>query len=196
MKGQRRRPHRPVLVVALAVAGMLALLLVAGPAQAIPRELRSSSRPWFATFGLGPAIRIDDMPTQMKLEQAIGYHFFGKGSGPALGGVLTESFGNHFYQIGIGLRFWWDIQPVAGLGLYLAPMMQIGWSLFGWETNCPANWNCDDTANYFDWQIGFEPRLVIGDRGIVFFRFVTLNPFFGNNVGLRYDLVFGGGVTF
>ncbi|PIE19428.1 MAG: hypothetical protein CSA65_02555 [Proteobacteria bacterium] len=165
----------------------------AGSAEAVPRVVRASTRPWFATFGFGPAIRLDELPNQFKIEQVIGYHFFGKGEGPALGGAITQAFGDGWFNIGLGLRFWWDIQPVRGLGLYLAPFMHVGWSLFSYN-ECPRNVDC--TRNLFDWQIGFEPRLVLGDRGMIFWRLVAINPLFGQTVGARYDMLFGGGVTF
>jgi hypothetical protein len=180
---------RRVLVLIVVVFALGA----AAPAEAIPRVVRSSTRPWFATFGFGPAIKIDDLPNQFKLEQVIGYHFMGRGDGPALGGAVFQAFGDEWFNVGLGLRFWWDIQPVSGLGLYLAPYMHIGWSLFSYG-DCPRNADC--TQNYFDWQIGFEPRLVLGDRGMIFWRFVVINPLFGQHIGARYDMMFGGGVTF
>lgn len=178
---------------ALFVLSLLLLFAFIRQAEAIPRVVRPSTRPWFATFGFGPAIKIDDLPNQFKIEQVIGYHFMGTGEGPALGGAVFQAFGDEVFNIGLGLRFWWDIQPVDGLGLYLAPFMHVGWSLYS-ANDCPRNADC--TANFFDWQFGFEPRLVLGDRGMIFWRFVVINPLFGQRIGARYDMMFGGGVTF
>jgi hypothetical protein len=171
--------------------GLAALFGLIAPAQAYPPMVQPSTRPMFATFGFGPSILIEPgSGTQFKITQAFGYHLFGGGEGPAIGAALEEAFGEGITRFQIGPKFWWDIQPAAGLGLYLAPTFKLGYML---ATN-------GDSAHYFNFQFGFEVKMVLGNRGLVFFRPFTLDMGAGGVDGARfgagYDLMFGGGVTF
>ena len=142
-------------------------------------------------FDIGPAINLDNMPTQFKMTQAFLWHFFGTGEGPALGAAVEESVGHHSFTFQLGPRFRWDIQPVAGLGLYLSPLAQVGYAFNTWSTH-----HFDDTNHFFNFKFGFEPRLVLGDRGVIYWRVFTVDMFIGDSVGVRWDMLFGGGVTF
>lgn len=170
------------------------LLLFGGreAAGAVPRLLRAGTRPWVAKFGIGPAIRLDDIQTHFKMSQEIGYHLMGRGTGPALGFVLGESFGEDGVVFQVGPSFWWDIQPVRGLAFFLAPRFQVGYALYGLDRG-PQR---DATYHFFDMQMAFELSLVLDNRGVLFFRPFSMNMFVGDFFGARYDLVFGGGVTF
>ncbi len=90
-----------------------------------------------------------------------------------------------------GAKFWWDIQFAEDLAIFYTPSVKLGYALatFG------------NTAHAFNFQFGLvEGRVVLGDRGVVFFKPVSLDMFAGDFGGpsfvMRYDLMFGGGVTF
>lgn len=179
-------------LAALAVA--CGLLLAAPPATAaVPPELRPVTRAFFANFALGPAIRVDDLPTQLKLIEEVGFHLQGGMEGPAIGLSLAQSFGDSAFGLQVGPKFWWDLQPVAGLGLYIAPMAQVGYALLSFDAPRRGR---DETASYFDLQFGCEVRLAINDRAIVTYRPFTIDILAGEHVGVRYDMMFGGGVVF
>jgi len=181
---------------ALAALLLLGSLAVSRPALAsVPPELRAATRAFFANFALGPAIRVDDAPTQLKLLQEVGFHLQGGMEGPAIGLSLAQSFGDSVFGLQIGPKFWWDVQPVAGLALYIAPMAQVGYALLSFDGG-GGRFGRGATANYFDLQFGCEVRLVINDRALVSYRPFTLDILAGERVGVRYDMMFGGGVIF
>jgi len=189
-------------------------MATASPARAIPSVLRAGSRPMFASFHLGPAIELTgDWGSQLKIGQEFGYHFSGRFEGPALGISVEESFTNCTAASGVdcvsvelGPKLWWDFALVPGLGLYLTPMVRLGFThvhisatIFGQDF--------DGAANAFGIQLGLAVRLLLGDRGLVFFRPITMDMAIGgpdddlkqvydDHFGMRWDLVFGGGVTF
>jgi len=147
----------------------------------------------FVTFGVGPSIGLSYSGTQVKLAQDFGYHFFGDGSGPALGAEISEAFGHSIFRFQVGPKFWWDIQPSSSLGLYLAPTAQLGYAHLASSGG--------GSANAFDMQFGFEARLVLGDRGMLYVRPVGIDILIGGNsygsdTATIYDLAVGGGVTF
>lgn len=176
------------------IAGCLTLALTAAPdtAEANPM-IRPATHGWFATFGMGPAIKIELAPTQFALEQAVGYHFSGTGAGPALGLALAESFGDYYFAFSAGARFWWDIQPSPAYGLYLAPYAQLGVAIGSVSSSVCAQ-DCTDAA--FNMQFGFEVRLALVNRAIVFFRPIAMDMFIRDPFLMRYNLMFGGGVYF
>lgn len=164
---------------------------------AVPKVLRSGTRPFFATFSFGPAINVVDHVDQFKIIQDFGFHFSGNSSGPALGASLAESFGRNWFTLQIGPKFWWDIQPIDGVGFYLAPMAQLGYALSTSSNPRSGPFNgLGRTEHFMNIQIGFEGKLILGDRGMVLFRIFTLDMFAGESFAMRYDLMFGGGVTF
>ncbi len=184
---------------ALAVA-FFSVLLSAVPAQAVPPILRPGTRPWWASLQMGGAIlarpRVSEVCTpffgcvggagwldQFKLVEEIGYHFSGNASGPAIAFDLQESFnGPVFFEM--GPKFVWDIPIIQDLGLYLSPSGMIGYAYI------------EGGTHKFDLQIGFEGKLMLADRAYVFFRPFTLDFLISDDLILRYDIMFGGGVTF
>ncbi len=187
-----RRASRPLLAAIALPLIVAALTFAPRPANArTPRLLRAGTNPFVFKFGIGPALRIDDVPTQFRMTQEIGYHLMGGGDGPVLGFSFAEAFGRNAVTFQLGPDFWYDIQPVRGLGLYLAPMFHVGYSLLSFEAG-----RNDVTYHFFDIRFGFEISLVLGNRGVVFFRPFEMNMFVGDWFGARYDLLFGGGVTF
>jgi hypothetical protein len=181
---------RGIGIRSILVAFVLLMAVTSMPttAEAIPPALRPSTRPMFATFALGPAIEISDSWTQFKLEQAFGYHFFGGGSGPAIGGAISEAFGKGVFVFSVAPRFWWDIQPVQGLGLYIAPFAQLGFAIAS---------GSGDSRAFFNMQFGVEPRLVINNRIMVFWKIMAFDINIGGDFSpIRYDMLFGAGATF
>jgi hypothetical protein len=193
---------------------LLAGLTLSPAARAVPSVLRASTRPMFASFHLGPAIEITgDWGSQLKIGQEFGYHFSGRFEGPALGLSVEESFTNctpvsdvSCVSFEVGPKFWWDFALVPGMGIYLAPMVRLGFThvhisatVFGQDY--------DGAANAFGIQLGLALRLVLGDRGLVYFRPITMDMAIGGadddlervydeNFAMRWDLVFGGGFVF
>lgn len=183
-----------LLVLSVVIAG--AVTGVSRTAEAIPPVLREGTRPFVFQGGLGPAINLTGHGTQFKMEQVFGYHFFGTSEGPCLGGALEESFGNNFFTFQIGPRFWWDIQPVAGLGLYLAPLAQLGYQVATFDDGFLGRFRRSFTYHAFNMKFGFEVKLVLGDRGVVYFRPFSIDMFIQDHFSARWDIMMGGGVTF
>jgi hypothetical protein len=188
--------------VATFLMGLSFILMSTAASAQTPPILRPGTHPMWATLGMGPAIKLKDSATQFKLAPAFGYHFNGTFAGPAIVGEMQLAFGNSVTNFVIGPKFAWDIQPKADLGLLLSPTAMIGYSyssvsvcfgggFFGNEV-------CESAGtSAFDIQFGFEGKLVLGDRGLVFFRPLTIDiQANGDGVGVRYDLMFGGGAIF
>lgn len=175
----------------LSVATLAILVGVAAPAEAIPPVLRPGTRPMWAAFSFGPAINVTKSVTQFKLIETFGYHFSGTASGPAIAVDIQESFGEGITALELAPKFVWDIQIVDGLGFYLSPAAALGYVHAG---------GGGYSYNGFTMQFIFEGKLVLGDRGMVFFR-----PFSFDLLGVgngsftmtaRYDMMWGGGVIF
>jgi len=184
------------LLAASAITAFMAISGLSASAEAaIPPALREGTRAWFASFSIGPAIKVDDVPSQFKMIQEVGYHFWGGAEGPAFGGAISQSFGDSgnvdYFTFSLGPKFWWDFALVSGLGLYLSPFAELGYALVN------ASFRGNDTTNHFlHMQYGIEGKLVINNRGLVFFRPFSMDFFIGEFFGVRYDMMFGGGVMF
>jgi hypothetical protein len=91
------------------------------------------------------------------------------------------------------VKLWWDIQPSDELALYISPTLKAGYALF----HVDAGPFGDATDHAFNAQAGVAGRLVLGDRGMIFFRPFTLDTFIDEDgVLLTYDVMIGGAVTF
>lgn len=183
--------------VALAMLTLLVVMATASVSSAIPPVLRSSTNPMWAAFKFGPAVDLKDAPTQFKLVQTFGYHFQGTGSGPAIAIDLQEGFGDHWTTFMIVPRFVYDIPIVSGLGLYLSPSGGFGFALG--SADC-GDYDCD-MAKGLTLQFAFEGKLSLADRALVFFRpfCIEITPWSWRDewtTSVRYELLFGGGVTF
>jgi hypothetical protein len=180
--------NRPLVATAVAL-----FVSATSPESAEAQDiLAPGTRPMFAALGLGPAILVAPSSggfTQFKLEQEFGYHFSGDSSGPALGLAISESFGGGGFIFQPGPKFWWDIQ-IGDYAIYVSPQAKLGYALI----------SGGGTAHAFNWQLGAEGRIILGDRGLLFFRPLAFDFFAGDAIGgsfaMRYDLMFGGGVTF
>jgi hypothetical protein len=180
------------------VLSLFALTVLIGsalPAQAIPPILRPGTRPMWASGAFGPAINLSDAWGQFKLTQTFGYHFSGTAAGPAIAIDLQESFGQHLTTFELVPNFVWDIAIVDGLGLYLSPSAGLGFVHVGADGY--------SGSNGLTLQFGFAAKLILGDRGMVFFRPINIDILMGDsggNVGwqtrARWDMLWGGGVIF
>jgi hypothetical protein len=191
-----QRVSRLALFATAAVASAM-VTLPSATADAAPEVLRPGTRPWWFAGGFGPSIHVANSFggrgrggfggfTQFMLTQEIGGHFSGEFEGPALGAHLSESFGSGVFRFTVGPRFWWDIQVVDDLGLYITPDAQIGYTLYSGF----------GTAHNVNLQFGAAGRLILGDRGMVFARIVAFDFNFGDiPMILTYNLILGGGVT-
>ncbi|MCC6523958.1 MAG: hypothetical protein IT373_14965 [Polyangiaceae bacterium] len=167
--------------------------------------LRPGTRPWFFAGGFGPSILLEGRggyyygpgrcfglgcrggrgDTQFMLQFEIGYHFSGDSSGPALGLATDLGFGGPF-RAEPGLKFWYDIGPIADMGIYITPTVQLGYGYI----------NQSGDAHAFNVQIGTSLRIVLGDRGLVYVQPFCADIHAKTNVLLTHNIIFGGGVTF
>ena len=178
--------HRYVVCGAFVVATLLSG--VRAEAE-VPPTLRPGTRPMFFHFQIGPSIGLVKTSTQFMMTQEFGWHFNGTSEGPAIGGAISESFGSGAVGFSITPKFWWDIQPLDTLGLYLTPYAQLGYLLFGATGG-------GGTAHFFNIHFGFMMKLMLGDRGFVSFQPFSLDMGAGDTFVMRYNLLFGGGATF
>jgi hypothetical protein len=150
--------------------------------------LRPGTRSMSAMFSVAPALALDSgLHTQVKLGQGFAWHPSGDSSGLAFGGEIQESLGSSAFMLTMGPKVWYDIQISDALGIYLAPSVLVG---FGYVSG-------GGTSTFgFDMQMGFEAKMLIQDRGMIFFRPITLDIAVADRAAVRWDLVFGGGVTF
>lgn len=177
-----------VLVIALAFPAAAQAEELHGSPSKAAMMLRPGTRSMAAIFSVAPAFALDNnLSTQVKLGQAFAWHLSGDSSGFAVGGELQESLGGSAFVFNVGPKAWYDIQVSEALGVYLAPSVMMGlayasgggYSSFG-----------------FDMQFGFEAKMLLQDRGMIFFRPMTIDIAIGEQAAVRWDLVFGGGVTF
>lgn len=162
------------------------------PAASRRSLVAPSSRAMFATFSLAPAFGLSTYSaTQLKLAQSFGYHVGGGGEGFAIGAEIQESLGGHAFAFNVGPKAWYDFAVARDLGVYIAPTVMMG---LGYAS-VDGYWSSVSSVG-FDMQFGVDVKVVLADRGLVFVRPVTIDIAIGDAVALRYDLVFGGGVTF
>jgi hypothetical protein len=163
------------------------VLTAAATAHAEDDLIAPGTRPMWAALALGPAIGIKPSGvTQFKLEQEFGYHFQGDSSGPAVGFNIGESFGDGLTVIQPGGKFWWDIAILEDKAIYLSPSAKLGYGgFFG-----------GGSFHTFNWQLAVEGKVVLADRAVLYFRPFALDFFAGSEFVVRYDIMFGGGVTF
>jgi hypothetical protein len=167
--------------------------------------------PFFATVQLGPALEVaGDWGTQLKIGQEFGYHFSGGQTGFALGLSLEESFGNCTEASGVscislqaGPKMWWDFQPIADVPFFLAPSLRLAFV----HVRVDADGLGTGTFTGAGLQVAFEARYIISERMILFARPITLDFIAGgsnrelgyvydDNIAMRYDITFGGGIAF
>jgi hypothetical protein len=170
--------------------------------------------PYFATVHLGPAMEVaGDWGTQFKIGEDFGYHLDGGSSGLAIGISLEESFGNCTEGQGVscfsfqaGPKVWYDYQVSDSIPLFLSPSARLAFSHVRVSAS-GFGYSVSGGFTGVGMQFGLEARYLLGERGILFFRPVTIDMIVGDsdedlariyddNVAVRYDLTFGGGLTF
>lgn len=135
----------------------------------------------------GPSYRLKNIANQFKFAQIYGYRLSERGHGPYIGVALEESFGNGTLSIQVFPRFGWDIRPFSSVAFYLSPYIGLG---YGYVSG-----GVDD--HYFGFQFGFEPKMVFDKRYVLFARAYSSDFFIrASDYGVRYDLLFGAGLTF
>ncbi|HHH10471.1 MAG TPA: hypothetical protein ENK23_00125 [Sorangium sp.] len=180
--------NRPLTTRLLLAAAAATGLTLAAPDAVAGDILAPGTRPMWVAGAIGPTLGISNLTVnQFKLEQEFGYHFSGDSSGPAIGASIGESFGSGFTVLTPGAKFWWDIQIIDDMAIYVSPSAKLGYGgFFGGGTSVSA----------FNWELAAEGKVVLGDRGMLFFRPVGVDFFADDNgLAVRYDIMLGGGVT-
>lgn len=191
--------------------GSLALaagLLTSDSAHADAQDIiPESTRPMFFTVGVGPTFyglgaRGDLRGEHGQIGFDFGYHFSGDGEGPAIGASIEQSYDGFYFMFNPAFKFWYDIQIVDDLGIYVAPLAKAGYAL---EVCDGVRFNrfygCG-TGHAFNIGFGVEGRVVFDDRWMVFFRPVQVDTFAGDfgagrdAILFNYDIMIGGMVTF
>ncbi len=187
----------------------LAILAAAGSAWAFPPMLREPAppKPWFAAFHYGGAIgarypsactgALCSAPawSQFKIALEGGVHFGRRSDGPALAFLSFQAgFGNDYKTLELGPRFFWDIQLVQGMGLYLSPGAMIGYA--AWFPS-----DAGSTQSGLTFQVSLDGKLVFADRVYVLLRpfaldFMGMSLPSGMSLFLRYDFLLGVGMLF
>ncbi len=193
--------------VALLSTVLCSLLAMESMSRAeIPPILRPGTHPMWASLAMGGGLGVSwstggvsggaSSASQFKLIEEFGYHFTssfgGPAAGPAIAIDLQEGFGGDTSTVFESLpRFVWDIPIIQNLGLYLSPGLGIGF----------ARVFAGDGVNAATIQLTFDGKLILGERGFVFFRPFGLD-IIASSVNsqsytlVRWDLMFGGGVIF
>ncbi len=191
---------------AAALAGAACFSVSATSYADAAETLRPSTRSAWYAAGIGPSIGVVGCGgggcsnfgaiSQFQFTNEIGWHFSGDGSGPAIGGIVLLGFSSYAFATAIRFspqfKFWWDIPVVKKYAIYLTPGVSGGYGLFSGATGFGSS-----VAHFFSTQATFAGRLVIKDRGIVFFQPVTIDVAAnGDGALISYNIIAGGGVTF
>ncbi|HEY8426764.1 MAG TPA: hypothetical protein VIL20_00255 [Sandaracinaceae bacterium] len=176
-----------------ALATAFALAVLGGPAVA------SAQGGLYVGGGLGPAVRIDDLPTQIRLEQEVGYYVEGRPAGFFVGFAPSQSFGADYWLLTFAPRFGYmfELYRTNDLSFQLGPTGTIPGIAVGnfFDGN-------RDADVYFHFSLSLGLRLLLdGGRIALYLRPVEFEFAFGNghppwgdDSGIRY--VLQGGVHF
>ena len=169
----------------------LAALSAEAQAAKTPPFLREADRPIAFMWGLGPGFGVtDNIPDVFKFTQDLMFHFRKSAAGPALGFNMQEGFLNGGgFSFQTGPKFEYDIQVKKGLAVYITP--SIG---FGYHGMFFDNWN--NHGAYI--HPGVAVKTIFVNRWMVWLAPHDLDVIIGggNNVRIRVDFRFGGGVIF
>jgi hypothetical protein len=185
-----RRTLRSAIRIAILSLTASALSYVAPlPARAeqVLEIIRPGTRPAWFGFSLAPALDITNSANQMKIAQDVGYHLSGDSSGFGLGFTMQQSVFNSAFVFEAGPKASYDVLISDTMGVYITPSF-----MFGGGGSSVAG----SSSGFFDMQVALEGKMLINDRGLIFFRPVSFDMQFGNVVAARYEIVFGGGATF
>ncbi len=211
MSRARQLSHRLLITISV----LLALVLLPSESQAanIPSELRPGSRPHFFQFGGGVSHAFahgrgrlaPDHPRYFRgfgagiIHAELGFHLNGTPKGPALGFILQNEIGYNdpFDGAPIGFvvapKFQWDIQPVKGLAVYIAPNVSVGYH----GVTC-RSCRTFDVAHFADMQFGASIRAVVNDRFIAWLMLPQFQVMIGTDLDfvVRYQAMTGIGIAF
>ena len=169
-----------------------------GPSRA-QVVLRPGTRRGFFLLAAGPGIGLTtNVPSNLKLSEVLGFHFFRRSSGPGLALGLGQGLGGDWLLLEAGVRFFWDIQLGGRYAVHLTPFVQPGYILahftgYPYDIAAPV----EPTAHAFNVAFGLAVQLLLVDRAILHLQLVGIDlGVNANGADVRYDLLLGGGVTF
>lgn len=171
----------------IGIGGLLiAALLAFAPSTA------SAQGGFYLGVGIGPAVHMDDWPTQVRLEQEIGYYFDGRPRGFFIAFAPSQSFANEMWILTFAPRFGYmfNVYENRDLTFQLGPAGTIpGIAVAGcFEDRCR-------TDALFHFSFSFLMRLLLAnDRLAIYVRPVEFEFAFGDYDAFRY--VLEGGVQF
>ena len=167
------------------IATLVATLGVSQAASAQQRNpLRTPTKPGALQLSMGPAFGLDRIgPTQLKIAFDGQYHLDGNALGPALGGAVQTSVTHGFAVWSFLFRFQWDIEAIEGF--LIGPFAHTGFALRHGD---------GDTDPFFELGFGVDLKVTFG-QFYAFMRPAYLDILVSDYTAVRYDLLFGGGVT-
>ncbi len=186
-----RRPSPepfPARATSAALAGLTALWLLAAAGDA-EAQMRQGTRRGYFEVSVGPVVGITD-PGRLWFQSSleIGGHFERTSGGPALSASFDFLARPDWFGMEGGVKFRWDIQVRRGMAFYLTPSVRVGYALFSHHGDLPAH--------YFNLQLGFELRMILRNRLILFFRPVSFDFDIRDHVEVAFDPGVGIGVSF
>lgn len=131
--------------------------------------------------GLGPAVGIDGWPTQVRLEEEIGYYFEGRPEGFFLSFAPSQSFSDDVFVLTFAPRagYLWNLFRNDDLAFQLGPSGTIGLAVAGCYDDV-----CDADA-YFHFSFSLLLRaLIAGDRLAIYLRPLEFEFAFGDGVNI------------
>ena len=188
-----------LILLSTALAFAFVTLSGRAEAQGRPAILKPSSRPMWFSGGVGPAwYGLRGRGTfgrrgRFKVGMDWGYHFSGKGEGPAIGVSLEQTFADRLFSLNPAAKFLWDIE-IKDMAVYIAPFAKAGY----WFGDCDRGCR---TSHAFNIGVGVEGRVVLWDRLLLFLRPVQVDALVGDlpdtdNFWINYSILVGAGVTF
>jgi tetratricopeptide (TPR) repeat protein len=166
-----------------------------------PPLLRPGTHRAFAAAALGGGFGLTGSSHFFKIVEAIGVHFRGEAGGPGLSLEIHEALASGLFLLEAGPRFAWDIR-VGERGLYISPGLMAGFVYFKSDFNFPE-YNPAGSSLGFGLQAGVDLKLVLGDRGLLLLRPVSISyaRTYSSDLSVwqdrvRFDVLLGGGVTF
>lgn len=169
----------------LSIAALSLSLIGPLGARAQDDILQDPNGPGVVQASLGPAFGLVNFPTaQLKIALEGLYHFGDDNQGFGVGGAFQMSF-VEYVVLQFDLQARYAIRVIEGFSV--APIVNMGLGLALAEQQ--------SAQAAFNLAFGLEARVSFGP-GFVFTRPIQLDIFIGDSVGLRWDLLFGGGASF
>ncbi len=136
---------------------------------------------FYVGAGLGPAVRIDDWPTQVRLEEEIGYYFDGRPEGFFLSFAPSQSFSDDVFVLTFAPRagYLWNLFRSDDLAFQLGPSGTVGVAVAG----CYDDLCASDAYFHFSFSLLLR-ALIAGDRLAIYLRPLEFEFAFGDGVSL------------